>query len=456
MIVPWLGLLLACPSPDEHYEGVVVGNPGDAKIRWADLLQGPASRAKGVVDRLDLVGCAGPEVQIVELGREVSIDVELELVLPVGQWCRIELWWTGSVEVEDAELDPRFTQLYALSEDGLGIDEGAVVLELAYPGWAGETDLAAESAWPLLADRLRLGSSLSDEGGAVTGAGTVHGPLTASAPTFVLAVGDEASARSSPDGGETWEGGALGLDPTLELRAVAPGTGRAVALGVEGTSLLTTDSSLTAAGTAPPGLFDLAWGPERFAAVGVAGSAAWSWDGLSWNAVVTGETEDLVAVAGTDGGFLAVTEPGTVLASDDGASWEVVGDIGASIADLALAPGGLVAVGEGAWTSADGTSWTSLPEADGVELAAVVATDTGSVAVGDGVAMVLDEAGVASLVTTGVSGLVDVTWTGETLVALGPGDALYQARVPDDWTLRDGDPEGLPALRSLAAAPVER
>ncbi len=455
----WTLALVACTGPPSEdsgsggFQGVVVGNPGDAKVRFSELASGPAARATARIDRIDLVACDAPDVETVIVDAEVSVEADLDLALPVGTWCHLELWFDGAVTVEDAQPEPGFLQVLGADLGaGLGIDAGGVLIELGPTGWASDQELADPTLWALPADRLRLGSTVRDEAtAAVTGAGTVWAAEPTAAPEFVLAVGDDGTGWFSGDRGERWNPG-LNTAELADWSVVAAGPGRAAVLASAGESLLTPDGSLSLAGAAPSGLRAAAWGPDRFAAVGAAGAAGWSWDGVVWNEVDTGVLADLVGVAGGDSGFVAVASSGAVLSSATGESWSVVSDLGAAATDVVAGAEGWLAVGEGVWESVDGTLWSPVVGAGVGPWAAVAAADEGYVAVGDG-AVLRVVAGVATE-HTGTPELRDVTWIDGRFIGLGTGDALFQTDDPSSWTLRSGSQDAEPALQAVVAAPV--
>ncbi|GEM_PF-6257972 len=448
----WILALIGCPAPEETQNGVVVGNPGDAKLRWADLGHGPAERLTARVDRIDLVACDGPDVETVIVDAEVSLEDGLELQLEVGVWCHLELWFDGPVDVEDAQLNPQFVQVLAHDFSGFGVDEAGIELTLGHDDWADASALGDPLLWPLAADHLRLGSSVTLRGTGVTGAGTVYGDAPADPPEFVLAVGDAGSAWFSGDSGENWNPSLRALAGSFDHLAVAPGPGRAISLTAEGLALLTTDGSLAVQDDAPAGLTALTWSGDRFVAVGTDGLAAWSLDGLTWNTLDVGEEAALVAVAYHDGLGVAVAADGRVFTTGDGTGWTATADLAATVRDVVGGSGGFVAVGSGIWQSTDGASWTSVPEGAALELSAAVAREGGSVAVGDGVVVELADS--VSIITDDIPALVDVTWSEPYLVGLGAGDALYQAGDIRTWTLRSGAPTEPIPLRAVTDAPV--
>jgi CBS domain-containing protein len=105
---------------------------------------------------------------------------------------------------------------------------------------------------------------------------------------------------------------------------VVVGNGTLVAVGQRGTVL---------AGPARGGVFTIrpsgtekdlkavAFGGNRFVAVGAAGTVVSSLDGVAWAPAASGTDQDLGAVAFGNGRFVAVSRDGAVLTSTDGQTW---------------------------------------------------------------------------------------------------------------------------------------
>lgn len=108
-------------------------------------------------------------------------------------------------------------------------------------------------------------------------------------------------------------------------------------------------------------LYGVAWGHDRFVAVGNQGTILTSGDGWAWTSQVSGVINNLQDVAWGDGVFVAVGFAGRILTSLDGNVWTVrVSGTAATLTAVTHGPHGFVAVGSGGTilTSSDGTSWT--------------------------------------------------------------------------------------------------
>ena len=91
-------------------------------------------------------------------------------------------------------------------------------------------------------------------------------------------------------------------------------------------------------GTAAEDLRGVAWGAGRFVAVGNRGTIGYSADGVTWTeARATASDERLVDVAWGGGRFVAISSEGMVVNSADGASWK-------SAAQRAITDGWLSAI----------------------------------------------------------------------------------------------------------------
>jgi hypothetical protein len=143
-------------------------------------------------------------------------------------------------------------------------------------------------------------------------------------------------------------------------------------------------------------LYSVAYGNNlRFVAVGAGGTIISSGDGASWEAVISGTTNDLRGVIGgtviaadgtTSTRYVAVGASGTVLTSLDGTTWTLTPAF-TSANLLAVAYGGrFVAVGAGGviFTSLDGLSWEPRASGTTANLNSVVRQLSGYTAVGDG------------------------------------------------------------------------
>jgi hypothetical protein len=115
------------------------------------------------------------------------------------------------------------------------------------------------------------------------------------------------------------------------------------------------------------GVNSIAYGNNRFVAVGDSGKMAYSSDGVTWTAVSNSRfgSSSVQAVAYGGNRFVAVGDSGKMATSTDGASWTLVSNSQfGSNAIIAIAYGSnrFVAVGDSGKmaTSTDGTTWTAV------------------------------------------------------------------------------------------------
>jgi hypothetical protein len=174
----------------------------------------------------------------------------------------------------------------------------------------------------------------------------------------------------------------------------------------------------------------IAYGIDKFVAVGVSGKAAYSMDGASWTAV--GDTKlgynNIYGIAYEGGKFVAVGGGGKAAYSTDGASWTAVGDTkfgGDTIAAIAYGVDKFVAVGVSgkAAYSMDGASWTAVGDTKfgGNNINAVAYEGGKFVAVGGG--------GKAAYSTDGVTwtAVGDTKFGGNTIRAIAYGGGKFVA-----------------------------
>jgi hypothetical protein len=152
---------------------------------------------------------------------------------------------------------------------------------------------------------------------------------------------------------------------TPQLRSVAAGNGRYVAVGKGG--VIATSETLAKWAAAPSGvsanLNDVRYGNGKFVVVGDSGAVLVSTDGLTWTGTTTATGLDLFAVSfsATLSLWVAVGASGEVSTSPDGVSWTVRHTGSGWLSDVAASEAGFLAVEAGAageLTSADGLTWT--------------------------------------------------------------------------------------------------
>jgi hypothetical protein len=212
---------------------------------------------------------------------------------------------------------------------------------------------------------------------------TVATPLTGNALNDIafngnhfVAVGDGATLFSAPysytatGGVSSWSpASALPSGFSADLSAVVYDGSRFIALGVDGSTMLSTDTLNWTAGTAiagAPALHAMAYGAGPvYVAVGDGGAIYRnSGGGLSgaWVAETSGTSQDLYGVSYVNGQFVAVGAAGALLTSPDGAAWTVrTSSTNNSLRHVAYGAATYVAVGDAGTivSSSDAVNWTA-------------------------------------------------------------------------------------------------
>jgi hypothetical protein len=150
------------------------------------------------------------------------------------------------------------------------------------------------------------------------------------------------------------------------LRSVTYGSGRFVAVGLQGAAVASPDGITWTATTIPN--FGLAtgvtYGDGTFVAVGFGGAVATSADGLAWTRRSSGTDSRLWQVTHGNGLFVAVGfDNGVIVTSPDGTTWTSrASGVTDSITGCAFNDGRFVAVaGDTILTSSDGIHWSPNP-----------------------------------------------------------------------------------------------
>jgi hypothetical protein len=304
----------------------------------------------------------------------------------------------------------------------------------------------------------------------------------AASPTVLVAVGDNAAIYTSSDGAN-WQR----RSPPFSnwLRSVAYGSGRFVTVGETGL-IATSSDGVSWARRSVPGnptahfnkvawLHDRFWvASDPFRLVGRTFTALNSTDGTSWQAIETGSTNSMFAVAGLSDGTRLLAGEGDVRLRE-GANGIWVSEVAASkvapapVATYynALAAGtnfliggraGLVALGNNPGPSA-GFNWFQLDDSFRVWLWDVMRAPNFYIAVGDpGIVMTSDDGidwalevlppEVLSTVFLGVGGTIN------RFVAVGSAGAIIHSADGATWTVVTPRPvandlQGVTALGDL-------
>lgn len=246
------------------------------------------------------------------------------------------------------------------------------------------------------------------------------------------------SCLTSSDG-RTWVSRPIGTN--LNLRGLAFGGGRFVAVGALGGSATSTDgiswSVSSVAGV--PAINDVTFGGGRFVAVGAEGFNAFTADGQTWT---TGAAlaEELIQVVYYGEQFVALSAKGTVFRSDNGQAWIANGlKLPVAARYLAAGNGRLVAAGgDGAtYVSTDGSQWrVSSPMLSGLGFSGVFFDGTRFVLLGGALAFYSADGIVWTPVTgPGAGDSVSIGAAGGgRMVVVGNGGRVMLSENGTTWT----------------------
>ncbi|MGA9750486.1 MAG: carboxypeptidase regulatory-like domain-containing protein [Acidobacteriota bacterium] len=204
-------------------------------------------------------------------------------------------------------------------------------------------------------------------------------PTSASDTLFGIAYGNGRYVAAGDntlfwsDGGANWT--KILITSVNGLRDVAFGANRFVAVGVIGGIITSPDGINWSAVTAPTqdDIYSITFGANQFVAVGQYGLVLTSPDGLVWTPRPSGVGLPLYAVCYDGSLFVAVGRQGTILTSPDGQVWtlrtspttlDLLGVDSGAFRFLAVGDTGLIL------TSPDGITWTVQPSGSGADLGA--------------------------------------------------------------------------------------
>ncbi len=227
------------------------------------------------------------------------------------------------------------------------------------------------------------------------------------------------------------------------LHAVASEGGQFVAVGVNGTAMITSDGLVwTGRNTGVRGLLHLVRGGGQFVAVGYGGAIVTSPDGGEWTSRPFGQFNDLSSTTWSGSQFVAVGDRGTILTSPDGVAWTRRTSGTTSYLTSATWSGTqFVVVGSNqtVLTSPDGVVWTRRTISPFVWFDGVAWSGSRLVAVGSNGTILTSGDGInwtsaASGTTASLSG---VTWNGISFVVTGSEGTLLTSPDGAVWTARN-------------------
>ncbi len=183
----------------------------------------------------------------------------------------------------------------------------------------------------------------------------------------LLALSEDGGLWASTNG-SSWTQSSSGGVADLSAVAVGGASDPFVAVGMNGTVLISPDGFHWSPAPAPTGadLEGIAYGAFQYVAVGSGGAIYTSANGTAWTAVTSGTTKALLGITHGAAGFVAAGQAGLVLHSATGSAWTSITIPGAKGDFLAVAHGNGLYVAVGQWgqiaTSPDGLAWTLLPD----------------------------------------------------------------------------------------------
>jgi hypothetical protein len=195
-------------------------------------------------------------------------------------------------------------------------------------------------------------------------------------------------------------------------------------------------------------LFGIAYGHNKFVAVGNNGTVLTSTDGITWSNHSSGRTTDsLRAVVYGKNKFAAVGLNGVILNSGSGASWtRHGGGVSASLYGIAYGENKFAAVGADSeiWTSSNGVVWYRKNYNQGTDLLGTAFGAFKFIAVGAGGELLRSLDGIAWQVQTSNAGgdLDGAIYANERFVAVGAGDIVYSVCAASSPTITVTAPNG--------------
>jgi hypothetical protein len=209
-------------------------------------------------------------------------------------------------------------------------------------------------------------------------------------------------------------------------------------------------------------IFDIAWGNNKFVAVGGSGRMGYSTGGETWTAVSDSAfgTTVIDAIAWGNNRFVAVGLSGKMAYSADGETWTAVSDStfgGEYIRGIVWGNNRFVAVGTSGKTaySADGESWTAVSDsALGTAIFNDIAWGNNKfVAAGYSGTIAYSSDGetwtAAGNSTFGTAAIESIAWGNNRFVAVGGGGRMAYSADGETWTAVSDSAFETTAVRSI-------
>ncbi len=259
--------------------------------------------------------------------------------------------------------------------------------------------------------------------------------------TFV-SVGNGGIIISSQDG-VTWTKESIGADSWAFLNSITYGKELYVVVGLRYLLVSTDGRNWTNIATSETDdLYSVAFGKDRFAAVGMDGTVVGSADGYNWTKYPVPIQEHLNSLVFRNDMFVAVGRGGTIITSSDGENWTVRSSgVTTELTGITFDNGLFVAVGNSGTvvTSPDGINWIS-------HSTGLVGLDLTSVAFGKGKYVAFDKFGDLITSTDGqvwtegnsVEGQIQsIYFDGNRFIAVGAWGVVYESPDGLNYTRLD-------------------
>ncbi|MFC3801895.1 DUF4073 domain-containing protein [Cohnella sp. GCM10012308] len=189
-------------------------------------------------------------------------------------------------------------------------------------------------------------------------------------------------------------------------------------------------------------LTSVAYGNNRYAAVGTGGKIYTSADGINWISVATtNTTENLAGIRYVNGMFMAVGANGTLVVSTDGTTWTAPGSTGltGSLTSVAYGNGKYLISGNTSslWYSSDGATWekTTAGSTSAIAYNDVIYAGNKFVAAGGSVNIYTSTDGVIWTQRKSGTGIFNsLAYENGMYVAVGTGGMIYSSTDGETWT----------------------
>ncbi len=255
--------------------------------------------------------------------------------------------------------------------------------------------------------------------------------------TSFFAVGNKATILTAPPGG-TWSLREHALAKNVDYQRIVRGPDRYVVDGRAWSTDGVTWNNLYSGVKN-----DLTFSGSLYVAGREAGEIQVSADGLHWEIIRTGSTEDIVAVAWTGSGFAALTPTRSLLSSDDGFRWTSSGLFSHSLRYEGGCWDGTQFVVAGhsgtVLTSPNGREWTTEVTPTEATLRTASSGGGATIAAGDDGTIIRSMDGRAwELVPLPASwSFYDSHWTGEEFLLVGTGGIILSSHDGLAWEINN-------------------